>query len=245
MAALKVLQGHDGPIEIDQASRSVKKRYLLADGARARAKAQREADRAARFHDALDAAPGLHCPKVLACELGAAPSVTYELCAGEALQAQLLRRRWGGEEIAFLADRIGDGLRIYLRLFGEAYHDLHLNNLLYDPSGRCLSFLDFDFPDRLRRERLGTPLEASLANLVGCACYELSRPSMLLARKRSTVDLVAAILSRFAGEASPAQVCGYSRRVFLGLCLPGSAMRGRYYGLLGERVARWCLARVA
>ena len=243
MHAPTTVRGHDGPIGIDPASRSVTKTYQHADYATALGMAEREADHAARFHAALAAERGIRCPGVISIDRALPPRVTFQWCDGEALQPILLRS--APAPTGALARAIGRGLRIYVRVFDEPYRDLHLNNLLYDASTGVVTFLDFAFPERLRGKELGTPVEASLANLLGCACYELSRPSALLASRDATLALVGALLDGFAHEASIGRIRERAEDIFLGLCGAGSPMRIRYYGTLGRLIGRRCLAQIA
>ena len=236
------VRGHDGPIGIDLASRSVTKTYQQSDYAKALGMAEREADRAARFHAALADERGIRCPGVLSLDRSTPPRLTFQWCEGEPLQAILLRAPLARTDD--LARAIGRGLRSYVRLFDEPYHDLHFNNLLYDAPAGVITFLDFAYPDRLRGMQLGTPIEASLANLLGCACYELSRPAALLANREGTLALVSAILEGFAHEVSIARVRERAEEIFLGLCGVGSPMRMCYYGTLGRLIGRRCLARI-
>jgi tRNA A-37 threonylcarbamoyl transferase component Bud32 len=239
MSLRRTLQGHDGPIAIDAARRTVTKIYSRPVHADAVQAALREAEHARRFRQALLCLHGVRCPSVIAVDLRAPPRVVLELCAGEPL-AEVLRRSplEGGD----LACRIHDALVIYVRELGP-YYDLCFNNLLYDGDSGWLTFLDFGVPGRGAPDST-TPLESSLASLVGCACYELARPTALLAQKPHSLRLLAAVLSRFEGEVSRARVLGGARKVFRQLSRPGGFVRRAYYGTAGVLASRTFLARL-
>lgn len=241
MSLRRTLQGHDGPIEIDEPRRSVTKIYSRPAHAQAVQRALREADCAARYRDALGGLARVRCPAVLAVDLRAPPRVAMELCAGEPLSELLKRTALGGDDIA---RRIHDALVRYVREFGAPYYDFCFNNILYDGDGGWLTLLDFGIPDRGAPGAPTTPLEASLASLVGCACYELARPSALRAQKGNFLRLLAAILLRFEGEVSRARVFQGARAVFRQLCRPGGFVRRAYYETAGALALRACLGRL-
>ncbi len=137
---------------------------------------------------------------------------------------------------AEIATKIHDGLEIYARLFEEPYYDLCFPNILYDAATGVLTFLDFDVPNRTDRNSKGSPLEKSLGNLVGWACYDMARPSQLLPRL-AYVDVMRATLATFEGKVSRPRIHALARAAFVRLSRTGRLARRSYYWLVGTVVA--------
>lgn len=233
MSSRRFIQGHDGPIEIDLAKRTVSKTYVFADRQRALQAAHREATRSGRLFEAFSRAEGLCCPQILEQNQVAPPRIVMTLCPGEPLSSFLAHTGKDDPRLSVIAARIRAGVKIYVELFGEPYFDLCFRNILYDDASALVSFLDFGIPDRLRPEALQAPLEASLGNLVGWACYDMTRPSRLLSPRVGYLELMRCILACFDGEVSRDGIDAAARATFARLAQTGSATRITYYRTAG------------
>jgi hypothetical protein len=236
MSLRRVIQGHDGPVEFDEAKQTVTKTYELVGHEVAVRMVEREVTHATRLHEALARHDGLYCPRVLAWDLSAPPRLTMEMCAGETLSIFLGRVGRRDARSAEIATKIHDGLEIYVRLFEEPYYDLCFPNILYDEATGVLTFLDFDIPNRIDRNSKGSPLEKSLGNLVGWACYDMARPSRLFP-KLAYMDVMRATLSTFEGQVSRPRIHALARAAFVRLTKTGRLARRSYYGTAGTAIA--------
>lgn len=237
MNSRRIIQGHDGPVEFDEAKQTVTKTYELVDHKTAVRMVEREVAHASRLHQALAHHDGLHCPRVLAWDLSAPPRITMEMCAGEPLSSLLGRVSRRDTRSAEIAAKIHNGLEIYARLFEEPYYDLCFRNILYDEATGILTFLDFDIPNRTDSNSKGSPIEKSLGNLVGWACYDMVRPSQLVSPKLAYMDVMCATLSTFEGQISRPRVHALARAAFVRLAMTGSLVRRSYYGTAGTALA--------
>lgn len=241
MNSRRIVQGHDGPVEIDEAKRTVTKTYRLVEHAVAVRMVEREVTHATRLHDAFLYHDGLSCPRVLEWDLSAPPRVTMEICDGEPLSSLLGRIGRRDVRSAEIATKIHDGLEIYVRLFEEPYYDLCFQNILYDEATGVLTFLDFDVPNRIDKNSRGSALEMSLGNLVGWACYDMVRPSQLLAPKPRYLQVMRTTLATFEGQVSRRRIHALARAAFIRLTEAGRVARRIYYRTAGTVVAAWYL----
>ena len=230
----RVIQGHDGPLEFDEARQTVTKTYERVDHEVAVRLVKREIAHATRLHQAFARHDGLYCPRVLTWELSAPPRITMEICAGEPLSRFLRQVDRRDVRSAEIAAKIHDGLEIYFRLFDEPYHDLCFQNILYDEATGVLTFLDFD--NRIDRNGKGSALEKSLGNLVGWACYDMARPSQFFSR-RAYVDVIRATLSTFEGQVSRRRIRALARADYVRLTRNGRLARRAYYATAGTAIA--------
>ena len=239
MSARRVVQGHDGPVEIDEASRRVTKTYFDLRHDVAAAMAKREFNCGSRFFHVLSGFEHLACPRMLACDLGAPPRVVMEYCRGEPLSTYLLRIGERDSRAADIAAKIHKGLRLYVEEFAEPYYDLSFQNLLYDEPTGILTFLDFGIPQRSPAAKTCSAPEASLGILIGWARYEMLRPSRLMCRRAGYTAVTQSLMAAFAGEVSREHVENMARAAFDRLAATGTTMRRSYYGvagmLLGDR----------
>jgi hypothetical protein len=230
----RVIQGNDGPLEFDESKRTVTKTYELVDHEVAVRMVQREVAHTACLYRALARHDGLCCPRVLAWDVSAPPRITMEICAGEPLSKFLRRVDRRDARSAEIAAKIHDGLEIYGRLFDEPYYDFCFQNILYDEATGVLTFLDFD--NRIDRNGKGSPLEKSLGNLVGWACYDMVRPSQVFL-KPAYMDVMRAILSAFEGKVSKPRIRALARTDFVRLTGSGRLARRGYYATVGTAIA--------
>lgn len=232
-----IIQGHDGPIEIDGDNQTVVKNFWRLDHESAVRKIEREVTHASRLFEVLSQVDGLACPKILAWDVVPTPRVVMGLCPGEPLSRFLTDVGSSDVRITEIANKIHDGLEIYTGLFGEPYHDFCFQNMLYDESTRTLTFLDFSAPDRLARSEGGSALEASLGNFVGWACYEMVRPSRLFIAKHGYLGVLSAVLAAFDDAISRQRVRALTHAVFFRLTQAGSVTRRAYYRTAGLIIA--------
>lgn len=244
MIPSRIIQGHDGPVEFDVVNRTVTKTYLDRDHRTAIRKAQREAKHLARLHDALARVDGVSCPRLLAWDESPPPRVVMTLCAGVPLAPFLGGIGGHDARIPDIAARIHDGLDAYIGVFQEPHYDFCFENMLYDEVGASLTLLDFGIPAGVDGPDSGAPLEASLGALVGAACYNLSRPTQLFARRTGCVEMLRAVLAGFEDRISRRRVCVLARATFSRLTRPGAAFRRSYYRTAGAVIARLYFARL-
>lgn len=235
--ARTIIQGHDGPIEIDEATETVVKSFSRLDRRLAVDKVEREVAQATRFGEALARKEGLACPQILAWELDPVPRIVMRLCRGEPLSRFLSGLRERDTRIEKIAGRVSEGLRIYIDLFGEPYYDFSFQNMLYNEATSTLTFLDFSAPDRLEQAHDGTPLEMSLGHFVGWSCYEMARPARLVSPRHGYLDVIRAVLGHFDNDISRAKVGALARTVFSRLTRPGRVLRRAYYQTAGHMMA--------
>ncbi len=118
-----------------------------------------------------------------------------------------------------------------MRVFEEPCYDLRFQNLLYDEATAVLTFLDFGIPDRVDVRAFCTPLEASLGNLVGSACYEMVRPARLFSPRRGHLQVMRAVLAAFENQVSRRRIDALARAAFIRLTDSGRPAR--------EIITRW------
>lgn len=229
----RIVRGHDGPVGIDEIKRTVTKTYLYPDHDVAVQKVKREVACASRLLDAFSHVEDISCPRILAWDLGAPPHIVMELCAGEPLSSFLYRIGKQDPRAIEIAARIHKGLTIYARVFEEPYYDLCFQNLLYDEATGVLTFLDFGIPDRVDARTPRPPLEASLGNLIGSACYEMVRPGRLLSPKTGYLEAMRSILAAFENQVSGRRVDALARAAFVRLADNGKKARWQYYKTAG------------
>jgi hypothetical protein len=239
----RVIRGHDGPLEIDELKRTVTKTFPHVELETAARKVQREVAYASCLFAALSRTDGVACPKILSWSLSP-PRVVMRLCPGEPLSRYLRRREGQDARVPEIARKIHDGLEVYTRLFDEPYYDLSFPNILYDRMTGIVTFLDFGVPDRNHETNTAFPLEASLGNLVGWACYEMVRPESLFAARRRYLATLRAVLETFRGRISGRQVRVLAYRNFLRLTRSGTTVRRGYYGTVGTVGFSWYCYRL-
>ena len=242
--ARRIIRGHDGPVEIDEARRTVTKTYLTLRQGIAAEKAKRESEYASRLFAALKPFKDLRCPRIHACELGAPPRIVMDLCCGEPLSRFLRRVGKSDSRAADIAEKIKRGLEVYVNVFDEPYYDLCFQNLLYDERLAVLTFLDFGIPHRASAPDSCSPLEVSLGSLVGWACYEMVRPARLFSRRAGYMAVMEALVAAFDGQVSKRHVDIMGRAVFARLIHSGSALRRIYYRTAGTPMKNRYLRRI-
>lgn len=240
----RVTQGRDGPVQIDEVARTVTKIYLRPDYDTAARRVQREAVYASRFFEALSRSEGLTCPGIIARDLFPPPRLVMQWCPGQPLSLFLRRVGEFDSRTTDIATKIHDGLEIYTCLFEEPYHGFRFQNILYDEATGTVAFLDFGIPEAIDKKIQGSPLEASLGNLVGRACYDMVRPSCLFAAKRGYLDVLTAVLETFGGRVSHRRVYTLAQAVFIRLTAAGSAVRRNYYKTAGTIISSLCFGRL-
>lgn len=244
MDSQRIIRGGDGLVEIDEINRTVTKTYLYLEHEGAVRKMKREVCHASRLLDALSQVEDVSCPKILGWNLGAPPRIVMELCTGEPLSIFLCRIGKGDPRAIEIAAKICKGLSIYVRVFEEPCYDLRFQNLLYDEATAVLTFLDFGIPDRVDVRALCPPLEASLGNLVGSACYEMVRPARLFSPKEGYLQVMRAVLAAFENQVSRRRVDALARATFIRLTDSGRAARRNYYKMAGTVVSNLYLRQV-
>jgi hypothetical protein len=138
-----------------------------------------------RFSGFLDTIPYLSCPRPLNIIGSDPPMLRMEVCSGTTVwdffNSEFVTHSDDDHLIAFL---LAQGLTYYLGLFDEPYYDFDLQNTLWDPSNKTLSFLDFGYCSTFNRSTHSElpHLTISLGNLLGSTCYHMSRPSIILRR---------------------------------------------------------------
>jgi hypothetical protein len=240
----RIVRGRDGPVEIDEIKRTVTKTYPYLEHEIAVQKVKRELSHASRFLDALSHIEGVSCPRVLAWNLGAPPRIVMRLCAGEPLSTFLCRIGKRDPRAIEIAMKIHKGLTIYARVFEAPYYDLCFQNILYDEATAVLTFLDFGIPGRVDVRTLCPPLEASLGNLVGSACYEMVRPARLFSPKVGYLQVMRAVVAAFENQVSGRRVDTLARAAFVRLTDSGRAARRNYYKTAGIVVSNLYLRQV-
>ena len=243
-SARRILHGHDGPVEIDLIRRTVAKTYLFPEHEAAVAMAIREVAFASRLRDALPASAGIACPRVIGCDLTPPPRIIMSLCPGEPLATFLGRIRRRDPRTGVIAGKIRDGLAIYTRLFDEPYYDLCFQNILYDEATGMLTLLDFGIPDGPHSRTWSGPLEASLGNLIGCACYSMVRPAHLFSRKGGHLQVMREVMAAFGSGVAQEPLLEIARATFRRLTDHGSAVRRAYYGTIGTVMSNTYLKEV-
>lgn len=244
MDSQRIIQGRDGPVKIDEIKRTVTKTYLGLKHEVAVRKTKREVSRASRLLDALSEVKGISCPRILTWNLGVPPSIVMGLCAGEPLSTFLCRIGKRDPRVIEIAAKIHKGLTIYVSEFDEPCYDLRFQNLLYDEATAVLTFLDFGIPDRVDVRTLYPPLEASLGNLVGSACYEMVRPARLFHPKMGQLQVMRAVMAAFENQISRHRVGTLARAAFIRLTEIGSGVRRNYYKAAGTVVSNLYLRQV-
>jgi hypothetical protein len=225
-------------VEIDEVGQTVTKTYLRYSHEIAVSQVEREVSHASRLSAALSDADGLACPDILDWNLTPPPCLVMTLCPGEVLSSMLERPGKPEIAVAEIADRIHRGILVYTSLFKEPYHDCGFHNMLYDETSKVLTLLDFGMPARIDETQWSSPIEASLGNLVGCACYELVRPSRLHLAKRGFLDLLQAVLATFEDEACKCRIRAAAQSNLKRLTHAGSAIRRKYYDTIGAAMIR-------
>ena len=233
MCALRVIQGHDGPVLIDEAKGTVTKIYLRCSHEEGVRKAEREVYCAARLRESLSRVDGVSCPQIIASELSVPPRVVMQLCPGEMLSSYLRRVGPRDGRIAGIAQRIHDGLEIYARLFEEPEYDCCFQNLLYDESSGVLTFLDFGLAPAIGGPE-GSAFERILGKLVGWAFFDLVRPSHLFLPKQGYIDLMQAVLAAFERQVRRERIREFADLVFKRLGGTGPMLRRSYYHMAGK-----------
>ncbi|MGH8599187.1 MAG: hypothetical protein ACRET1_00885 [Burkholderiales bacterium] len=232
------MNGSDGSVRIDCSRQIVVKTFPNASPEIAVRKARREMLCAVRLREALSGMAGLSCPEVIEIDLSPPPHVVMRLCPGIALSEFLGGVEADDGRLDRIAERIHQGLQIYVEALSEPHYDLNFKNLLYDEATGVLSLLDF--------AREGTaevnwefPLEASLGRLIGWTCNELVRPSRLPMRKAGYMALLRKVLARFGDQVSNERIWHAAYGTFVWLGRPGErSVRGLYYGGFGAAVVR-------
>jgi ABC1 family protein len=240
----RVTPGRNGPVEIDEVARTVTKTYLRPDHHTAIRKVEREAAYASRFFEALSHRDGVTCPRIIARDLFPPPRLVMELCAGQPLSL-FLRLETLGSRTAEIANKIHDGLEIYTCLFEEPYYDFCFQNILYDGPTGTVTFLDFGIREGIDEESEDFPLEASLGNLLGRACYDMARPSCLFAPKQGYFDVLKAVLESFGGRVSSRRICTLAQGVLIRLTAAGPTLRRKYYKTAGTIISSLCFGRLS
>ncbi|HET8608554.1 MAG TPA: hypothetical protein VFM11_02335 [Burkholderiales bacterium] len=238
------MNGSDGSVQIDRSRQIVIKAFLNASPETAVRKARRELYCASRLREALSGVTGLSCPEIVEIDLSPPPHVIMRLCPGIALSEFLGGVGAGDGRLDRIAERIHQGLRIYVEALSEAHYDLNFKNLLYDEATEVLSLVDFarEGPAEVNWE---FPLEASLGRLIGWTCNELVRPSRLSMRKAGYMALLRKVLARFGDRVSNERIWHAAYGTFVWLGRPGErSVRGLYYGGFGAAVVRTYLRQL-
>jgi hypothetical protein len=242
--SVETMNGSDGSVQIDRSRRIVIKTFPKASPEMAMRKARREQYCASRLREALSGVAGVSCPEIVEVGLSPAPCVVMRLCPGIALSEFLGSVGADDGRLDRIAERIHQGLRIYVEALREPHYDLNFKNLLYDETTGVLSLVDF--------AREGTaevnwefPLEASLGRLIGWTCNELVRPSRLSMRKAGFMALLRKVLARFGDRVSNERIWHAAYGTFVWLGRPGErSARGLYYGAFGAAVVRTYLQQL-
>lgn len=235
----RIVQGFDGPVEIDVAAQTVTKTYLNPEPAIAVLKARREVEYASRFHAAVAAASGISCPRILESDFTPPPRVTMQLCPGDTPWTIVGAAQANDPKLDEIAERIHDCIEIYVATFPRSRHDFKLENMLYDVDGKVLTLIDFanDAEHEMNRD---FPLDATVGNWLGRVCYDLVRPSNLRVRKAGYQALMRKVLAAFEGQISQPRVHGYAHAAFH-MWGRGAAVRRIYYCTMEAVVVSRCL----
>ncbi len=229
----KVIVGHDGVVEIDEATRTVVKTYRDPRPEVAFLKAEREVDYAGRFAAAVSERPEIAGAEILEYDFSPPPRVLMQLCAGKPVLDFLRNVRADDPCVADIADKIHDCIEIYVETFPGIQHSFKLENMLYDDTSGVLSLIDFAGDEELGDRHRDHPIDAQLGHLIGCACYELARPANLGLRKAAYLKLLQMVLSSFAGRSSNARIRDSASVCFLRAGRLGRSVRGVYYATFG------------
>jgi hypothetical protein len=223
-------------------------------GVAAREEANREADRLARFHRALDGVEGVTCPSLLSVD-GPPWRVHMSLVDGEPLSARLARSELSRAERDALAGLLAMGLTAYVRTFAEPYYDFHLRNVVSAPDA-TVAFVDFGVPaelagvlDTLHRRH---PIEVSLGNLVGSTVFEAMRPRSARVpepNRAQTFALVRSVVDSFVGsheDVTAAGVASMADVSYRQSAHRGSLVRRAWYMVRADATgrARRAIARI-
>ncbi|HEX5423806.1 MAG TPA: hypothetical protein VFW94_09680 [Candidatus Acidoferrales bacterium] len=229
----KVIVGHDGVVEIDEATRTVVKMYRDPRPEVAFKKAEREVDYAVRFVEAVSNMPGLSGTEVLEYDFSPPPRVLMQLCPGTPVLDFLRNVRADDPSVADIADKIHHCIEVYVETFPGIQHSFKLENMLYDDASGVLSLIDFAGDEELGDMHRDHPIDAQLGHLIGCTCYELARPSNLGLRKAAYVKLLRMVLTSFEGQLSNARIRDSASVCFLRAGRLGRTVRGVYYATFG------------
>jgi hypothetical protein len=112
-----------------------------------------------------------------------------ERARGEPLVAQLGSRSWTDGEVNRVASVLAGAVQIYIQTFGEPYFDFHLRNMTYEPAEGRVWLFDFGIPrtfpsELITRLRQRSPLDVTVANLLGSTFFEATRPRTVFQRRR-------------------------------------------------------------
>jgi hypothetical protein len=238
----RIVEGFDGPVEIDVAAQTVTKTFLNPEPAVAVLKAKREVEYASRFYAAVAGVSGISCPKILRSDFTPPPRVTLQLCPGDTLWVVVGATQPDDPGLDQIAGRIHDCIEFYVATFPRSRHDFKLENMLYDSDNRVLTLIDFanDAEHEMSRD---FPLDAAVGNWLGRVCYDLVRPSKLRARTASYQILMRKVLKTFEGQVVQARVRDFAYTAFRmwGPC--GTATRRAYYRAMETMVVSRYLKR--
>ena len=172
--------GAEATIQVDVTWSVVTKVYKKRPGATgAFDAAEREYRMLQRFAHALRAVPGVSCPAPLAL-IEDIPCLCMRFVDGVPLHDYAACTTLREEELSGIAERLAAGLRVYLDIAGEPYHDFCMQNALYRPAQRGIVLLDLGIPESQRPlHGRYTDAQLSVGNFLGCALYELARPARI------------------------------------------------------------------
>jgi hypothetical protein len=233
---VKRIPGVDGPLEVDETSRTVTKTYSNVAHETAVQHVKREVAYATRLRAAFSGVAGVSCPGIIAWDLSPPPHVVMELCPGESLAKLLRRARHLACRSNEIGEKIREGIEIYARLFAEPYYDFGFQNILFDETSGMVTFLDFVIPNRMDARERDAPLERSLGSLIGWACYDMARPANLFAPADGYMRVLRAVLAAFGGRISTAAALYHAGSVYRRLTETGSTARRCYYATLGRTI---------
>jgi hypothetical protein len=171
-------------VAFDPASMLVCKRARASVAAEAPEQAKREYDYLQRFSAVLAPEPYLHCPRPVRVEPEQG-RIWMTYCPGSQLHHVLAESNDDIKaHLDHLAEQVARAVVLYVREFDEPYHDLTTWNMLYQPSIRTLSLVDFAGRSRSRHAGDQASLEASLGYFIGSSTYHTVR-----ARRASLLNL--------------------------------------------------------
>jgi hypothetical protein len=237
-----------GAVVVDENERIVTKTYFGDGSATLLEVAATEFKRQDEFWRSLRSNDVISCPRPLELIDRPCPQIRMEFAHGRPISTHLRDVELSRAELEWLAEVLVAALISYVRSTNEPYYDFHLRNMLYNPTDRVVSFVDFGIPKRLEHSlhELSdlSPFEISLGNLVAGALFESARPRSFyrFRQHRQAVLLCSALLERSldvdTGGADLEKVRQAAHVAYRASVYWGSAVRQGWFRLLGRLLAR-------
>lgn len=172
--------GAQGIIELDSVDMTVCKRFQSINAKESAELAQREFMYLNRFSALLPPSSFLRCPEAVSVEPEQG-TVRMTYCPGVSLE-RLLEDASDtiAEHLDHIAQQIALAVEIYVKEFDEPFYSLGTHNMLYEPTTRTLSLVDFTSVGRRELchfESSHAPLEITLGKCMARLIYNSVRPT--------------------------------------------------------------------